>query len=77
LSLAAGTVMTREQYIAWTDSYLHASGNADGADFDAEQILETIADWAPDTVVEVDRGAVREREPQPRPREINLGGPCR
>jgi hypothetical protein len=68
--------MTREQYIAaWADSYLRSCGNAEGADRDAEQFLEAFADWAPGTVVEVDRGTVREREPQPRPspREIYLG----
>jgi len=60
--------MTREQYIAaWTDSYLRACGDADGADRDADQILETFIDWSPGTVVEVDRGVVRERDPQPRP----------
>jgi hypothetical protein len=75
-ALVADLDMTREQYIAaWADSYLRARGNADGADFDAEQILKTFADWSPGTVVEVDRGTVREREPQPRPgpREIYLG----
>jgi hypothetical protein len=72
--------MTREQYIAaWANSYLRGCGNADGADRGAEQILEIFADWPPGTVVEVDRGTVSEREPQPRPgpRETDTGGHLR